>query len=512
MPISNIDISQVVPSAANLNQSEPTLKEDDGVLLVANGRSEHPLQNEHCKPCLTVFQELQAKAVEGGSESQDLLKRAQAQMEQLQSNQINKLSEESKTPVPYASPENQEASSVSLTSGARLRAANIARLRPNPEVIAAANQKLVESRSRPDSGTSSGLPANGNENGGLRPEVVKPLTRSQLLKAGRGAQEPPKQTPPNAGSGPQAAAGQPPPPPPNAGSRPQAAAGQPPPPPPNAGSRPQAAAGQPPPSHGAGDESGHTEDTDAQTGKPASKANDAVLTDAELDEIRKLKQRDTEVRTHEQAHKSAAGSHGGSISLSFKQGPDGRRYAVEGAVPVDLSAISDDPKATVAKMQQIARAALAPAEPSSADRRVAAKAGQKAAKARKEIAETSKKEDNPLKQQHGGNEGGEIHVTPDPNASSQAAKELEGSAANESQSSVTDAQTQGASRAGSKPNHTQPVSPERQTKDQSPDGNRPERTALSRKMPLNAYAKAGAAQYGGGDQAERATLSMNVYG
>jgi hypothetical protein len=98
-----------------------------------------------------------------------------------------------------------------------------------------------------------------------------------------------------------------------------------------------------------------------------------------------LQQRDTEVRAHEQAHKSAAGGHGGAISLSYQTGPDGRKYAVGGSVPVDISPIKGDASATIQKMQVIQRAALAPAEPSSADRRVAARASQFATKARMEL-------------------------------------------------------------------------------------------------------------------------------
>ena len=125
------------------------------------------------------------------------------------------------------------------------------------------------------------------------------------------------------------------------------------------------------------------------------------LTEADLEEIQELSARDAEVRAHEQAHKSAAGSHGGAISLSYKQGPDGKRYAVEGEVPVDMSSVSGDPEATLAKMRQIQRAALAPAEPSSADRRVAARAAQKAAKAQREIMKGEDPKENPLKEKFG---------------------------------------------------------------------------------------------------------------
>ncbi len=118
---------------------------------------------------------------------------------------------------------------------------------------------------------------------------------------------------------------------------------------------------------------------------------DEQLTDQERQEVAKLKQRDREVRTHEQAHRAAGGAHTGAISLQFTQGPDGKRYAVQGSVPIDLSPIEGDPVATIRKMQQVQRAALAPADPSGADRRVAAQARRAEQQARSEL--TAQKRD-----------------------------------------------------------------------------------------------------------------------
>ncbi len=112
---------------------------------------------------------------------------------------------------------------------------------------------------------------------------------------------------------------------------------------------------------------------------------DVQLTDQQRQEVAKLKQRDQEVRTHEQAHRAAGGAHAGAISLQFTQGPDGKRYAVEGSVPIDLSPVKGDPTATIRKMQQVQRAAVAPANPSAADRRVAAQARRAEQQARAEL-------------------------------------------------------------------------------------------------------------------------------
>ena len=103
-------------------------------------------------------------------------------------------------------------------------------------------------------------------------------------------------------------------------------------------------------------------------------------------EVRALAARDREVRAHEQAHAAVGGSYAGHPHYQYTQGPNGVRYAVSGHVNIDVSPVANDPQATLEKMQTVARAALAPAEPSPQDRAVAAKANQEAAKARAEIA------------------------------------------------------------------------------------------------------------------------------
>lgn len=106
--------------------------------------------------------------------------------------------------------------------------------------------------------------------------------------------------------------------------------------------------------------------------------------------IRELAQRDNEVRAHEQAHSAVGGQHAGSANYTYQRGPDGVSYAVGGEVPIDVGPVKGDPRATLEKMQTVQRAALAPAEPSSQDRRVAAMAAQQASQARAEIASESR--------------------------------------------------------------------------------------------------------------------------
>jgi hypothetical protein len=100
------------------------------------------------------------------------------------------------------------------------------------------------------------------------------------------------------------------------------------------------------------------------------------LTEQELQIIEKMKARDREVRAHEQAHKSVGGQYAGAISFSYQSGPDGRRYAVGGEVPIDVSPIPGNPEATIAKMAIVKAAATAPAQPSTQDIMVASEAGR----------------------------------------------------------------------------------------------------------------------------------------
>lgn len=117
------------------------------------------------------------------------------------------------------------------------------------------------------------------------------------------------------------------------------------------------------------------------------------LTKEEKREVEELEQRDAEVRRHEQAHKAAAGQYAqGSPQFEYETGPDGKRYAAGGEVQIDTSPVADDPEATILKMQQIQRAANAPAEPSSQDRQIAAEAASNERQARAEVAEQSQEE------------------------------------------------------------------------------------------------------------------------
>jgi hypothetical protein len=141
----------------------------------------------------------------------------------------------------------------------------------------------------------------------------------------------------------------------------------------------------------------NSENTPVNSGEEASKATDKTsltetekadkdqsgdekenLSEEDSKKVEKLKQRDLEVKAHEQAHVAAGGSYvTRGAHYTFETGPDGRKYAVGGEVSIDTSEIPDDPQATAAKMRKVKQAALAPVEPSSTDLAVAAEASRR---------------------------------------------------------------------------------------------------------------------------------------
>jgi len=116
--------------------------------------------------------------------------------------------------------------------------------------------------------------------------------------------------------------------------------------------------------------------------------NPNQMSEGEKKMLNELKRRDAEVRAHEMAHLAAgAGLVTGGASYTYQIGPDGQRYAIGGEVQIDVSPVPGDPEATIRKMQQVRRAALAPADPSPQDRAVAAMASQIEAQARIEASQ-----------------------------------------------------------------------------------------------------------------------------
>ncbi len=137
-------------------------------------------------------------------------------------------------------------------------------------------------------------------------------------------------------------------------------------------------------------ESAGDAETEAAVAEELGTQSDAALdlTPEEQEQVEELKARDAEVKVHEAAHLAAAGAYAtGGPSYTYQTGPDGQKYAIGGEVGIDTGEVSGDPEATIQKMQTVYRAAMAPAEPSGQDYKVAAAACQKEAQARAELAQ-----------------------------------------------------------------------------------------------------------------------------
>ncbi|MDR1044508.1 MAG: hypothetical protein LBP33_05230 [Candidatus Adiutrix sp.] len=118
---------------------------------------------------------------------------------------------------------------------------------------------------------------------------------------------------------------------------------------------------------------------------PAATENSRDLTEEEQQQVQAMQERDREVRTHEQAHISAAAGLAGAPVYEYQTGPDGRRYAVGGHVDVRTSG-SSDPDTALREAEAVKRAAMAPAEPSGPDRAAAARASARINQIRAEKA------------------------------------------------------------------------------------------------------------------------------
>lgn len=114
-------------------------------------------------------------------------------------------------------------------------------------------------------------------------------------------------------------------------------------------------------------------DPELNSSETESENSYGQLSNEERDKISELKSIDLKIRAHEMAHVAVGGDLAGSASFSFVTGPDGLKYAVAGEVPIAVKS-GNTPQETMQIARQIKAAALAPADPSSQDRSVAASA------------------------------------------------------------------------------------------------------------------------------------------
>ncbi len=122
------------------------------------------------------------------------------------------------------------------------------------------------------------------------------------------------------------------------------------------------------------------------------------LSPEEQKRVEELKRIDSKVRAHEMAHIAAGGGLvRGGANYQYEIGPDGKQYATGGEVKIDMSVNPDDPEGAIQKMQQVRRAALAPADPSPQDRSVAQQASNIEAQMRAKLLEEKTKAKTPNK-------------------------------------------------------------------------------------------------------------------
>ena len=134
------------------------------------------------------------------------------------------------------------------------------------------------------------------------------------------------------------------------------------------------------------------EQQDGDSGRRQPEQGDDGPSPEQQSAVQELRGRDREVRQHEQAHQVVGGQYAGAPTYTYQRGPDGQLYAVGGQVSIDTSPIADDPEATISKMQTVRSAALAPAEPSPQDLRVAQEATRQLLQAQSELRSSRQEE------------------------------------------------------------------------------------------------------------------------
>ena len=133
-----------------------------------------------------------------------------------------------------------------------------------------------------------------------------------------------------------------------------------------------------------GDKTSNAENNTQNDDKNAGQKNIGELSREEQRIVSELQAADTNVRAHEAAHMAAGGGLTSPASYTYERGPDNKMYAVAGEVGISTSE-GNTPQESLNKAQTIRRAALAPADPSPQDLKVAAQAASMEMSARAQI-------------------------------------------------------------------------------------------------------------------------------
>ena len=132
------------------------------------------------------------------------------------------------------------------------------------------------------------------------------------------------------------------------------------------------------------DKTANAENNTQNNDKNAGQKNIGELSQEEQRIVTELQAADTNVRAHEAAHMAAGGGLTSPASYTYERGPDNKMYAVAGEVGISTGE-GNTPQESLNKAQTIRRAALAPADPSPQDLKVAAQAASMEMSARAQI-------------------------------------------------------------------------------------------------------------------------------
>ncbi len=153
----------------------------------------------------------------------------------------------------------------------------------------------------------------------------------------------------------------------------------------------------------------NTENTNLQNKDPKQNneqtqmINGVELTMQQVQQVRELQSIDRNVKAHEAAHQAAGGGLAGAASFSYTRGPDNQMYATAGEVPIRMQK-GRTPEETIANARQVVAAAMAPADPSPQDYRVAANALKMEFEARAEATKLKAQEAQEKKEENEENE------------------------------------------------------------------------------------------------------------
>ena len=105
----------------------------------------------------------------------------------------------------------------------------------------------------------------------------------------------------------------------------------------------------------------------SETASTTASANAPTqLSESDRRIIAELQQRDREVRNEEERHAATAGQFAGVPQYTYKRGPDGKLYAVEGKVPINVN-VSGTAEDRERALRQVQAAAVSVQSPSSGD-------------------------------------------------------------------------------------------------------------------------------------------------